>query len=48
MEIRGGESVAIVGASGSGKSSLISLIERFYEIDEGSIEIDGVDIKDLD
>lgn len=45
FEIKSGETVAIVGASGSGKSSLVGLIERFYEVDEGCIELDGVDLR---
>ncbi len=42
-----GETVAIVGATGAGKTSIISLIERFYDIQEGSITLDGVDIRDM-
>ncbi|MCD4690941.1 ABC transporter ATP-binding protein/permease, partial [bacterium] len=42
-----GETVAIVGATGAGKTSIISLIERFYDIDEGRITLDGVDIREL-
>lgn len=40
--------MAIVGHSGSGKSSMISLIERFYDVNGGKITLDGNDIKDLD
>ncbi len=43
-----GQMVAILGATGSGKSSLIHLIPRFYDVSEGRITIDGVDIRDLD
>ena len=42
-----GETVALIGSTGSGKSSLINLIPRFYDVTEGSIRIDGVDIRDL-
>jgi ATP-binding cassette subfamily B multidrug efflux pump len=42
-----GEKVAIVGATGAGKTSLISLLFRFYDYQEGSINLDGVDIREL-
>jgi ATP-binding cassette subfamily B protein len=42
-----GQVTAIIGGTGSGKSTLISLIPRFYDIDEGSILIDGVDVRDM-
>lgn len=41
-----GETVAIVGATGAGKSTIINLLNRFYEIDSGTISIDGVSVKD--
>jgi ABC-type multidrug transport system fused ATPase/permease subunit len=46
LEIKSGQTVAIVGSTGAGKSTIINLLNRFYEIDGGSISIDGVDIKE--
>lgn len=48
LKIKKGESVALVGPSGGGKTSIINLITRFYEHQEGQILIDGVEIKDID
>jgi ATP-binding cassette subfamily B protein len=48
FEVRPGERVGIVGATGSGKSTLINLLLRFYDVTKGRITIDGVDIRDLD
>ena len=45
FEVKRGETVAIVGATGAGKSTIINLLNRFYEIDSGTIAIDGIDIK---
>lgn len=42
-----GESIAIVGATGAGKTTIINLLLRFYEIERGSIKLDGVDIRDI-
>lgn len=47
LSIKSGETVALVGPSGGGKSSIVSLIEHFYEPDEGSVTLDGVPIKDI-
>ena len=47
LEVIPGETVAIVGATGAGKSTLINLITRFYEFDEGDIKLDGISIRDF-
>ncbi|OMD41744.1 ABC transporter ATP-binding protein [Paenibacillus odorifer] len=47
LSIKPGQTVAFVGMSGGGKSSLISLIPRFYDISKGSLKMDGQDIQDL-
>ena len=48
LRIEPNQSVAIVGHSGSGKSTIASLLLRFYDINKGSLSLDGVDIKDYD
>ena len=47
LTVRPGETVAIVGQSGSGKSTLVDLIPRFWDVEKGSITVDGIDVKDL-
>lgn len=47
LRVKVGEIVAIVGESGGGKSTLVSLIPRFYDVTDGAVTIDGVDIRDL-
>ena len=47
FDLKAGETLAIVGATGSGKTSTISLLGRFYDIERGSIKIDGVDVREL-
>jgi ATP-binding cassette subfamily B (MDR/TAP) protein 1 len=47
LKIGAGKTVALVGASGSGKSTAIALVQRFYDADDGVVRIDGVDIKSL-
>jgi subfamily B ATP-binding cassette protein MsbA len=47
LTIKKGENVALVGHSGSGKSTIFKLIQRFYDVENGSIKIDGVDIRDI-
>ncbi|HHX11943.1 MAG TPA: ABC transporter ATP-binding protein [Clostridiales bacterium] len=48
IHIKPGETVGIVGATGSGKSTLMNLLNRFYDVTTGSIKIDGVNVKDYD
>jgi len=47
FDVRAGETVAIVGATGAGKSTIINLLNRFYEINSGCISVDGIDIRDF-
>lgn len=47
FEVKPGEMIGLVGASGTGKSTLINLIMRLYDVDQGRITIDGVDIRDI-
>ena len=48
FKVKKGESVAFVGATGAGKSSIMSVLARFYDIDSGNIFVDGVDIRTMD
>lgn len=48
LEVRKGETLAIVGATGCGKSSLVRLLPRFYDATEGEVLVDGVNVKDYD
>jgi ATP-binding cassette subfamily B protein len=48
FDVRKGETVALVGATGAGKSSVINLLSRFYDINNGSIRVDGKDLKDYE
>jgi ATP-binding cassette subfamily B protein len=48
FDVRSGETIALVGATGAGKSSIINLLSRFYEYNKGLISIDGVDIRDYE
>lgn len=47
ISMEAGKTVAIVGPSGSGKTTFCSIIPRFYEVDEGAVKIDGIDIRDI-
>lgn len=48
LEIKAGSSVGLVGRSGCGKSTVIGLIQRFYDVERGVVLIDGMDIRELD
>lgn len=47
LQVKKGETIALVGQSGSGKSTIANLLTRFYDVSEGAIKIDGTDIRDL-
>lgn len=48
FHVKPGETLALVGATGAGKSSTINILNRFYEINKGSVKIDGIDIREYD
>ena len=48
LEIKSGETVGVIGGTGSSKSTLVSLISRLYDVDEGVIKVGGVDVRDYD
>lgn len=47
LKVKGGQKIAIVGSTGAGKTTLVNLLMRFYDVDSGDIKIDGVSINDL-
>ena len=48
LDIKSGETIGIIGGTGSSKSSLVQLIPRLYDVDQGSIKVGGIDVKDYD
>lgn len=48
IDVKQGEMVALVGPTGSGKTTIINLLNRFYDVNEGSITFDGIDIREID
>ncbi len=48
LEVKQGQSVALVGPSGGGKTTICNLIPRFYDVTEGAVEMDGIDVRSLD
>ena len=48
LTVEAGSTIALVGGTGSGKSSLVSLLPRLYDVDEGAVTIDGADVRDVD
>lgn len=47
LDVKPGERIAFIGSTGAGKTTIINLISRFYEIDKGTIRFDGIDVKDI-
>ncbi|QDH19445.1 ABC transporter ATP-binding protein [Saccharibacillus brassicae] len=47
IEAQAGQSIALVGHTGSGKSTIINLLSRFYDVTEGTVKIDGIDVRDV-
>ncbi len=48
LQIRSGQSIALVGRSGVGKTTLVKLLQRFFDVDNGAIKIDGIDIRQME
>ncbi|MFD1399530.1 ABC transporter ATP-binding protein [Lacticaseibacillus suilingensis] len=48
FDMKAGQTVAIIGGTGSGKSTLVNLIPRFYDVEKGAVRVNGMDVKDVD
>ncbi|MGM9936336.1 MAG: ABC transporter ATP-binding protein, partial [Candidatus Ornithomonoglobus sp.] len=48
LDIKAGETIGIIGATGSGKSTLVNLVPRFYDVSEGALLVDGINVNDMD
>jgi ATP-binding cassette subfamily B (MDR/TAP) protein 1 len=47
LDVKAGTSIGLVGRSGCGKSTIIGLIQRFYDVDRGAVRIDGMDVREM-
>ncbi len=48
LDVKAGTSIGLVGRSGCGKSTIIGLIQRFYDVDRGAVKVDGMDVREMD
>ena len=48
VQVKGGQTLAIIGGTGSGKTTMVNLIPRFYDVEKGAVRVDGEDVKAVD